>query len=203
MDAILKTKTFGAAVQNAAKRGVKVKILLWNPPFGVSFASVPAWILAAQQDNEDCRDAFTKPSGRYYDPNIAVQLKTHSTYKGSRHTKTLIFGAGDGCTVIVTGTNVETMENSGAPHLGGKYHDAGVELEGPVTRDVEDDFKSHWNGTAEGPSATSSAEIVPVKIVVTDYDANRADIQAELVNRISAAQQLVYMENFTIRSKDR
>ena len=190
--------TFISKVQALGNAGKEVKLLLWHPvgPGGIVVNGVKA-------ANERCKqniDALALPS-------VEVKLLPHPLAFGSYHEKIMIFQIGEIVTTIVGGLNVHSNYRDTAPHPNAfPWHDAAVQVTGPATVMIETHWDTNWaltNGAApQGPSFVGAMGNQSVFVGETDGPTNVKTIQAELIARIQAANDYVYMENYGIFDPD-
>ncbi|MES2443245.1 MAG: phospholipase D-like domain-containing protein [Pseudomonadota bacterium] len=154
-------------------------------------------------------------------------------YVASHHQKFMIARKGKDLTAFCGGVDIERSKSTETwddVHYGG-WHDIHLQLEGPITRDLEREFVERWNrsrpgsrpahpgwGGFEGLVVTplSPADDVPAKKVhllqmtrtVSDdgvtslYSTKRDDIKQTYRRAIQGAKQFLYLENQYFRSTE-
>lgn len=202
-----KGATFAKAIQRVAAAGNEVSLLLWEGNSWV-FPGVVA-------GNAECKRVLEKLG-----PNVHVTIAHHSA-TGAYHQKEMIFYDGSRVSAIVGGLNMDGSEYASSPHaqsqLGGyrDVHDVAVELEGSVTRDLEWEFLRRWYHDApialRGISQPSPVQpnsdiaVLTTSPPASSDEANAHDfpsIKEALIDRLSKAEHLVYLENYSIHEED-
>ncbi|MGD0152030.1 MAG: hypothetical protein ABSB77_25940 [Xanthobacteraceae bacterium] len=203
---------FIAAIKNVVAAGDEVAVSLWEG--SKVFPDVT-------KDNLKCKAELERIGAR-------VQLQVHGDVIGSYHEKFFVFFNGTQVRAIVGGLNVDKASYSVSPHRGSNgdwqdVHDVAVELTGPATSDVEDDFTTRWlsesRTTVLGPTPPSpvggsdevrialtrpslrkvgSGRAEDIERLQPLLSSKRQTILAELLQRINAAETFIYLENYAV-----
>jgi len=197
--------TIEASLKKAADKGVKVKVILWDPgdlsAVGAMFG-LKGMFQNVYRDNDRFRTAMNGYKG-----NIEVVLENYGPVGCSQHQKIAICSVDGEASAIISGENIKNDYWDDVGHAGNykkDWHDTAVKIIGPATVAVEAEFSRRWNDhastVAEGPTGTTKQPGGhQVDIAITDYEnGQRKDIQNQLIAAIGRANKYIYLENQTV-----
>lgn len=157
--------------------------------------------------------------GPYHDINIYME-----PYKGkwkgySTHQKITIitiagtkraFVGGFNMMEAYLGDDIHTVAQIGTTdYYTDQWHDTGVQLTGPIADVIEDEWVRRWNkqdGAGPFPNTAFAATPLiggantPITALTTNAEAApiETDIRNVMIQRITAAQNLIYLENYAL-----
>lgn len=189
-------RTLGALLEEAGRRGVTTKVLLW------SGAPVPV-IHPTRADGKKSLAAFNAIAG------VSCALDSREYLMDCHHEKTVII---DSRVAFVGGLDLtslnsdrwDTHEHHPRPTDG--WHDVAMRATGPVVADVVEHFAQRWAATtgehlppaelqpATGESAVRMARTIP-ELVYGFAPRGDFGILHEYLTALRAAQRLIYIEN--------
>ena len=237
--------TWGELFARKARDGVKIRLLINDFD---SITGMDAWLNNAGLAPLDTLIAAL-PAGKRDNLKYLVcmhpaqvgKIKTalagkgfKNTNVGSHHQKFMIVRKGDSLTAFCGGLDIESRKTPPTWSYAGLtgWHDIHVQLDGPITRDLEREFIERWNrdaahstrparpgwaamevltGTALSPVDDTPAKklhSLQMMRTITDdgtvslFDNKRNDIALMYERAITRAKSFIYMENQYFRSTD-
>lgn len=196
-----------AELRAVALAGHKVELILWQPSQTDRLANAMARAVHTQ-NTEVHRLLHNTMSGR-----IRVYLEGYNGWVGTAtHQKIFIASIAGQRTVLLGGINLENHYYSNATHNPvdqNFWHDTAVELSGPATTAVEDEWVRRWNKSSMALTANTTAQTnhaavggAPVSVTIattnTESSTRVNDIRAQVVAAIGAANDYVYLENYAV-----
>jgi len=148
-----------------------------------------------------------------------------TAYPGSHHQKFMVVRHGDEFTVFCGGVDIELRKAPILWNTNGGWHDVHVKLEGPITRDLEQEFVMRWNmsiganlrapiagwagydtlflhklSAIDGAPAKTVHDVQMLRTISMGSDTllfsnTRSDIQEAYKAGIARATKFIYMEN--------
>ncbi|PTL81865.1 hypothetical protein DAT35_21810 [Vitiosangium sp. GDMCC 1.1324] len=197
------------AVGNA---GHDVKVILWDPGL------IEQWAHPEMgAGHHAASDAFRTALDGKANGNISVYLERVNRYVpgASNHQKIVITSVNGQRRVLVGGLNLDDWywdtpaHPGGMGGYGGSIHDTAIHVEGPATDAVEQEWVRRWersglplrrNTAVQALRPPIGGHSVNVTIATTNAEGwwRKADIQSLLCERIAAANQYIYLENYAI-----
>jgi len=242
---------WGGLLARKAGDGVRIRLLINDfDPITSMYGSVQTWLgeldaliaalPAAKRDNlKYVVSLHPAHLGRLKSRLAAAfgglrpeDLRDGTIYIASHHQKFMLVRKGTEMTAFCGGIDIETMRTPVAWSDAGLsgWHDIHVQLQGPITRDLEGEFIARWNRERNAstrapvagwtameeltPTALSPAEDVPAKKphlmqmlrtvsvdgTLAPYDTRRDDIRQVYRRAIHGATNFLYLENQYFRS---
>jgi len=195
-----------------ATKGHIVQIIMWyGPPF-----------LMTMDSNWEAREAFNllneggahQPTYRAIDMYMEIYNGKWAGY--STHQKIALVTIAGVKQAFVGGFNVMPSYLSDDVHtlpaiapFTNRWHDTGVKVGGPITDAIEAEWVRRWrkqdgHGAAPNTAFANTPAIVganiPIRLLTTNAEADpiETDIRTVMIERINAAQDLVYLENYAL-----
>lgn len=195
-----------------ATKGHIVQIIMWyGPPF-----------LMTMDSNWEAREAFNllnegganHPTYRAIDIYMEIYNGKWTGY--STHQKIALVTIAGVKQAFVGGFNVMPSYLSDDVHtlptiapFTNRWHDTGVKVGGPITDAIEAEWVRRWrkqggNGPAPNTAFANTPAIVganiPIRLLTTNAEADpiETDIRTAMIERINAAQNLIYLENYAL-----
>lgn len=190
-----------------AKSGHIVQMIAWYGTWAVRhFAAemktnrnLQTWVTATNGGNN--------PVG-YRPMQVYLEPYGGTVTGASTHQKIAIVSIAGAKEAFIGGENMSAHYLSETAHnYKNWWHDTAVNVRGPVVDAIEGEWVRRWNKQNPAPApanapglAQGNAGNLTIRMATTNVEANpqETDIRTQMLQRIGAAQTLIYMENYAL-----